>query len=163
MPSNIVPCLWFDGQAEEAAKYYTSIFKDGKITSTQYYNEAGKEVHQHEAGSVLMVAFEINGHSFTALNGGPHFKFNEAISFQVMCEDQAEIDHYWDKLSDGGDPAKQQCGWVGDKFGVSWQIIPKIMNDLVTGPDSAKSTRAFAAMLKMKKLDIAALKAAHDG
>jgi len=163
MPSKIVPCLWFNGQAEEAAKFYTSIFKDGKITSTQYYTEAGSTIHQQKAGTVLTVAFDINGQSFTALNGGPQFKFSEAISFQIMCEDQDEVDYYWSKLGEGGDPAKQQCGWVGDKFGVSWQVVPNVLEKLIADPDRKKATRAFEAMMGMKKLDIAGLEAAFEG
>ena len=117
MPT-IAPCLWFDGRASEAAEFYTSFFKDSKILSTEYYTEAGKSAHGQEKGTVMMVTFELNGQSFSALNGGPLFKFNEAISFQIMCEDQAEIDYYWEKLAEGGDEKKQRCGWVCDKFGV---------------------------------------------
>ena len=163
MPSQITPCLWFDGQAKEAANFYTSFFKDGKVIQKHYYGEEGKETHGHDAGSVMIVEFELNGQRFTALNGGPQFKFNEAISFRVECEDQEELDHYWQKLSDGGDPAKQQCGWVGDKFGVSWQIIPKVLSEMLSDSDHAKSQRAFKALLGMKKLDIAALEAAYKG
>ncbi|KAH7319244.1 3-demethylubiquinone-9 3-methyltransferase [Rhexocercosporidium sp. MPI-PUGE-AT-0058] len=163
MPSNIVPCLWFDGQAEEAAKFYISIFKDGKITSVQHYTDAGKEIHGHKAGDVMVVAFEINGQSFTILNGGPQFKISEAISFQIMCEDQAEVDHYWYKLGEGGDPAKQRCGWVCDKYGLSWQVVPKILDKLVKDPDPEKSRLTFEAMMNMKKLDISGLKAAYEG
>jgi len=163
MLSQIAPCLWFDGQAEEAANFYTSFFKDGKVIHTQYYGGVGKETHGQDSGTVMIVEFELNGQRFTALNGGPQFKFNEAISFQVECEDQEEVDYYWQKLSDGGDPAKQQCGWVGDRFGVSWQVIPKALNEMLSDPNSAKSQRAFKAMLGMKKLDIAALKAAYNG
>jgi predicted 3-demethylubiquinone-9 3-methyltransferase (glyoxalase superfamily) len=163
MPSQITPCLWFDGQAEEAANFYASFFKDGKVIHKQYYGEEGKENHGQEAGTVMIVEFELNGQRFTALNGGRRFKFNEAISFQMECEDQEELDYYWQKLSDGGDPAKQQCGWVGDKFGVSWQIIPKALSEMLSDPDTTKSQRAFKTMLGMKKLDIAALKAAYKG
>src|ERR1700709_1845050 len=163
MPSNIAPCLWFDGKAEEAAKFYTSFFRDGKIVSTQVYSDTGKETHGQEAGTVMMVVFELNGQSFSALNGGPLFKFNEAISLQIKCDDQEEIDHYWSKLSEGGDPAKQVCGWVADKFGVSWQVIPKVLNDLMTDPDPEKTRRTFGALMGMKKVDIAALKDAHEG
>jgi predicted 3-demethylubiquinone-9 3-methyltransferase (glyoxalase superfamily) len=163
MLSQITPCLWFDGQADEAAKFYTSFFKDGKITRTQYYGEAGKEIHGQEPGSVLTVEFELNGQNFVAMNGGPLFKFNEAISFQIECEDQEELNHYWQKLSDGGDPAKQQCGWLGDKYGVSWQVVPKVLGGMLSDPDTAKSQRAFAAMMGMKKIDIAALKTAYEG
>lgn len=163
MPSTIAPCLWFDGQAEEAATFYTSFFKGGKVISTQYYGEAGKSTHGHDPGTVMMVTFELNGLSFSALNGGPQFKFSEAISLQIMCEDQAEVDYYWNKLAEGGDPAKQNCGWVTDKFGVSWQVIPKALNDMITDPDPKKTQRTFEALLAMKKLDIAALKDAYEG
>jgi len=159
----ITPCLWFDDQAEEAAKFYTAIFKNSKITTVSRYGEAGKEIHGKEPGSVMVVAFELNGHLFTALNGGPHFKFNEAVSFQIECATQEDVDYYWEKLSDGGDPKAQQCGWLKDKFGLSWQVVPKILPELINHPDTTKSQRAFQAMLKMKKLDIAALQRAFAG
>ncbi|OBT81462.1 hypothetical protein VE02_09982 [Pseudogymnoascus sp. 03VT05] len=124
MTPQITPCLCFNGDAEEAAKFYTSIFKDGAITKTSYYTEAGKEHNSFAVGSVMMVAFTINGTPFTALNGGPQFKHSEAVSFQISCKDQEEVDYYWDKLRGGGDEKKQQCGWVGDRFGVSWQVVP---------------------------------------
>jgi predicted 3-demethylubiquinone-9 3-methyltransferase (glyoxalase superfamily) len=162
MPSQITPCLWFDGQAGEAAKFYTSFFKDGKVIHTQYYGEAGKEVHGQNPGTVMLVEFELNGQKFTALNGGPQFKFNEAISFRVDCEDQKEVDYYWQKLSEDGDPDKQECGWVRDRYGVSWQIVPKVLSQMLGGPDAAKSQRVFKAMLGMKKLDITALEAAYN-
>lgn len=163
MPSQIVPCLWFDGQAEEAANFYVSFFKDATITHIQRYGSAGKETHGREAGTVMVVAFQLNGHSFTALNGGPQFKFNEAVSFQIKCADQAEVDHYWSHLTDGADPARQRCGWVADKFGVCWQVIPTCLPEMIGGPDAQGSQRAVAAMMGMKKLDIAALKQAYDG
>lgn len=164
MPSQIAPCLWFDGQAEEAANFYTSIFKDGKITHVQRYTDAGKETHGREPGSVMVVAFELNGLSFTALNGGPMYKFTPAISFQIECADQAEVDHYWDRLKDGGDPTKQRCGWVEDKFGVSWQVIPKALKEKIADPDREKSKRAYEAVLDMKKLDVTALEhESNDG
>src|SRR6185369_5556815 len=121
----IAPCLWFNGQAEEAAKYYTGIFKNSKIRKISHYTEAGREIHKQKPGSVLTVEFELEGQPFTALNGGPEFKFNEAVSLQVLCEDQKEIDYYWDQLTKGGDPSAQQCGWLKDRFGVSWQVAPK--------------------------------------
>jgi predicted 3-demethylubiquinone-9 3-methyltransferase (glyoxalase superfamily) len=159
---NITPCLWFDGQAEEAARYYTGIFKNSKITQISYYTEAGKEQHGHEPGGVLVVAFEINGQPFTALNGGPEFKFNEAISFQVPCDSQEEIDYYWDKLgSDGGMP--WECGWVKDKYGVAWQVFPHELNDMIADRDKVKAERAMAAMMKMKKMDLATLRKAYNG
>ena len=120
----IVPCLWFDNQAEEAAKYYVSIFKNSKIGAISRYGEAGREVHRRPPGSVMTVEFELDGQAFTGLNGGPLFKFNEAVSFQVNCATQAEVDYYWDKLTAGGDPKAQQCGWLKDRFGVSWQVVP---------------------------------------
>ncbi|MEP6672434.1 MAG: VOC family protein [Chthoniobacter sp.] len=164
MPSTIAPCLWFDTQAEEAARYYTGIFQNSKITATSYYADAGQEIHGKPAGSVLTVAFELNGQPFTALNGGgTQFPFSPAVSFQVECEDQAEIDYYWEKLTAGGDPTAQQCGWVADKFGLSWQIIPKNLSAMFTDPDAAKSKRVFQAMMGMKKLDIAALQRAFAG
>src|SRR5258705_13274364 len=142
----ISPCLWFDGQAEEAARFYTAIFSNSKIGKISRYGEAGQEVHGMKAGTVMTVAFELDGQSFTALNGGPVFKFNEAISFQVLCESQDEVDNYWKRLSDGGDPKAQQCGWLKDKFGVSWQIVPSALIEMLTDPDRGKSQRAMRAM-----------------
>ena len=159
--SKITPCLWFDGQAEQAAAFYMSIFKDSKIVKTNHFTEAGHEIHGRPAGSVMTVTFELAGQPFTALNGGPEFKFNEAISFQVYCEDQKEVDYFWTKLSEGGE--ESQCGWLKDKFGVSWQIVPTVILDLFTDADPKKSSRAMEAMLPMKKLDIAALKRAATG
>ena len=159
----ITPCLWFDTQAEEAADFYTGIFRNSRITEIARYGEAGKEQHGRPAGSVMIVVFELDGQQFTALNGGPHFKFNEAVSLQVGCKDQAEVDHYWNKLGAGGDPKAQQCGWLKDKFGLSWQIVPDIVPKLLSDPTSPKSQRAFAAMMQQKKLDIAALQRAYDG
>jgi len=159
----IAPCLWFDNQAEEAAKFYTGIFENSKITNISRYGEAGHEIHGRAAGSVMVVAFELDGHAFTALNGGPVFKFNEAISFQISCESQEEVDHYWQKLSEGGDEAAQQCGWLKDKYGVSWQVVPIALIEMMNDPDSAKSQRVTAAMLQMKKLDIAGLRRAYVG
>lgn len=163
MPSTIAPCLWFDDQAEEAANYYTSIFKDSKITGISRYTEAGYEIHQKEAGSVLTVEFELNGQAFTALNGGPMFTFNEAVSLQVFCDTQDELDHYWEKLSEGGDPKAQQCGWLKDKFGVSWQIVPRVIGEMMLDPDTSKTERVMAALLQMQKLDIATLEKAYAG
>jgi predicted 3-demethylubiquinone-9 3-methyltransferase (glyoxalase superfamily) len=156
-------CLWFDNQAEDAAKFYTGIFKDSRVIATARYGKEGFEVHHRPAGSVMTVKFELNGLKFTALNGGPEFKFTEAMSIEVHCETQEEIDYYWEKLTAGGDPKAQACGWLKDKFGVSWQIVPNMMGDLFKGGQSDKSQRAFAAMMKMKKLDIGALKKAYDG
>jgi predicted 3-demethylubiquinone-9 3-methyltransferase (glyoxalase superfamily) len=159
----ITPCLWFDGQAEEAAEFYTRIFKDSKIGAITHYGEAGHEVHGMTAGTVMTVAFELDGQPFTALNGGPHFKFNEAISFQVSCETQEEVDYYWENLSVGGDEQAQQCGWLKDKYGVSWQIVPRVLPEMIASPDREKSHRATRAMLQMKKLDIAELTRAFEG
>jgi predicted 3-demethylubiquinone-9 3-methyltransferase (glyoxalase superfamily) len=156
----ITPCLWFDDQGEDAANFYVSIFKDSRITNVSRYGEAGKEVHGKKPGTAMTVAFELEGQPFTALNGGPQFKFSEAISFQISCESQAEVDHYWDKLSEGGDPNAQQCGWLKDKFGLSWQVVPTALPRLLSDPDRAKAGRAMNAMLKMKKIDIAALEQA---
>lgn len=157
----ITPCLWFDSQAEEAAKFYTSVFKNSAIKHVSRYGEAGKEVHGREAGSVMVVEFEIEGRTFTALNGGPLFKFNEAVSFQVMCESQDEIDYFWDKLTEGG--RESQCGWLKDKFGLSWQVVPADLPQLFTGGDAASRDRVMAAVMQMKKFDLAALKRAHAG
>lgn len=159
----ITPCLWFNDQAEEAAKFYTSIFPHSKMGDISRYSEAGKEIHGKPPGSVMTVAFEINGQSFTGLNGGPMFQLNEAVSFQVNCETQEELDHYWNRLSEGGDENAQQCGWLKDKFGVSWQIVPNILPQLLKDKDPAKSQRVMMALLQMKKLDIEGLKQAHAG
>jgi predicted 3-demethylubiquinone-9 3-methyltransferase (glyoxalase superfamily) len=163
MLTKITPCLWFDTQAEEAVDFYISIFKNSKITAISYYPETGKEVHGKPAGDVLTVAFELEGQPFTALNGGPHFTFNEAVSFQIECITQDEVDYYTEKLGAGGPPEAQQCGWVKDRFGVSWQIVPKIMLEFLTSPDAAAAKRAFEAMLQTKKLDIATLQSAFNG
>ncbi len=163
MKLKISPCLWFEHQAEEAAHFYTGIFKDSKITAISRYGEAGKEHHGRPPGSVMTVAFELEGQSYTALNGGPSFKFNEAISFQIDCETQEEVDYYWEKLAEGGPPEAQMCGWVKDKFGVSWQVVPTILPELLMDPDTEKSQRAMMAMLQMKKLDIAGMMRAFEG
>ncbi|HEY5940743.1 MAG TPA: VOC family protein [Gemmatimonadales bacterium] len=155
--------MWFDSQAEEAARYYTSIFKNSKIGTISRYGEAGKEVHKRPAGSVMTVEFELNGQQFTALNGGPVFKFNEAVSFQIMCRTQEEIDHYWNKLGAGGDKQAQQCGWVKDKYGLSWQVVPTVLAEMMADPDREKAGRVMEAMLQMKKLDIAELERAFEG
>ena len=159
----ITPCLWFDDQAEEAATFYTGIFKRSKIGRVARYGEAGREVHGKAPGTVMTVAFELNGQPFTALNGGPVFKFNEAISFQVLCQTQKEVDHYWERLSSGGDEGAQQCGWLKDKYGVSWQIVPTVLIEMMSDPDPDRAGRAMQAMLGMKKIDIAALQRAYDG
>ena len=159
----ITACLWFDDQAEAAVTFYTGIFRNSKVVSVSRYGEAGHEIHGKPAGTVLTVAFELEGQVFTALNGGPVFKFSEAISFQVDCETQEEVDYYWEKLSEGGDPKAQQCGWLKDKYGVSWQVVPRVLVEMMSDPDWEKSGRAMEAMLQMKKIDIAALKRAYRG
>jgi predicted 3-demethylubiquinone-9 3-methyltransferase (glyoxalase superfamily) len=159
----IIPCLWFDSQAEEAARFYTGIFKNSQLGRISRYGEVGQEEHGQKPGTVMTVEFELNGQPFTALNGGPAFKFTEAISFQIMCDTQEEIDHYWNKLSQGGDPKAQMCGWVKDKYGLSWQVVPAVLVEMVSDPNKEKANRAFAAMLKMKKLDIAELERAYEG
>ncbi|MFF7637832.1 VOC family protein [Kitasatospora sp. NPDC008050] len=151
-------CLWFDGQAEEAANYYVSIFKGGKLGRIGRYTEAGPG----PAGSVLAVEFEINGQRFVGLNGGPQFTFSEAISFQIGCADQAEVDYYWTELSENGGQ-EGPCGWLKDRFGVSWQVVPTLLLELVSDPDPVKAVRTTEAMYKMGKLDIAALQKAYDG
>ena len=156
----ITPCLWFDSNAEEAAIFYVSIFKNSRIGKIARYGEAGHEIHGRKAGTVMTIEFEINGQTFTALNGGPHFRFNEAISFQVYCDTQEEIDYYWERLSEGGDPAAQQCGWLKDKYGMSWQIVPSMIDEMMSSRDARVSDRVMNALLKMKKLDIAELKRA---
>ena len=163
MANRINPCLWFDTQAEDAAQYYTSIFKNSKITKVSRYTEAGKEIHGKPPGSAMTVAFELDGQEFTGLNAGPAFEFNEAISLQVMCDDQKEVDYYWEKLSAGGDPSAQVCGWLKDKFGLSWQITPKALPKLISDPDPAKAGRVMNAMLKMKKIDVNELERAAAG
>ena len=148
--NRITPCLWFDNQAEEAANFYTSIFRNSKINEISRYGKEGYEFHGREAGTVMTVDFTLDGQPFTALNGGPVFQFNESVSFQVFCKTQQEIDNYWDKLTEGG--VEVQCGWLKDKFGVSWQIIPEMLSELLADPQrSEKVTRAF---LRMKKFDI---------
>ena len=157
----LTPCLWFDTQAEEAAKFYCSIFKNAKITTVSYYPEAGQEVHRKPPGSVMLVAFELDGQPFTALNGGPNFKFDEAVSFQVLCDTQAEIDHYWNSLCKGGQEGP--CGWLKDRFGLSWQVVPSTIPKMMTDPDTKKSARVMNAFMKMKKLDLATLERAYAG
>jgi predicted 3-demethylubiquinone-9 3-methyltransferase (glyoxalase superfamily) len=158
----IGPCLWFDNQGEEAAKFYTSIFPNSKIGAIARYGKVGYETHRQPEGAVMTVQFELAGIPFTALNGGPVFKFNEAVSLQIFVEDQKELDHYWDRLTAGGDPKSHVCGWLKDKYGLSWQVVPVKMADWFTKTDE-KSQRAFAAMLKMRKLDLAALERAYNG
>jgi predicted 3-demethylubiquinone-9 3-methyltransferase (glyoxalase superfamily) len=158
----ITPFLWFDDQAEEAVKFYTSIFKNSKVESVFRYDEASAQPSGRPEGSVMTVDFQLEGQDFVALNGGPHFKFTEAVSFVVNCESQEEVDYYWDKLSAGGDETAQQCGWLKDKYGLSWQIVPTVLIELFNDPDPVKSQRVVQAMLQMKKIDIAALKQARE-
>ena len=162
MGQKITPCLWFDGNAEEAAAFYTAIFKDSEVGSKSTYDEAASEVTGQKPGSTMVVEFEIAGQKFTGLNGGPQFNFNEAISFQIACKDQDEVDYYWQRLTaDGGE--ESQCAWLKDKFGVSWQVIPTALNRLIGGPDVEGAKRAVAAMLKMRKIDMQTLQDAYDG
>jgi predicted 3-demethylubiquinone-9 3-methyltransferase (glyoxalase superfamily) len=156
----ITPCLWFDHQAEEAAKFYVSIFKNSKIGNMTPYGEAGAEVSGRPKGSVMTVTFEIEGQEFVALNGGPHFTFSEAISFMVKCETQKEIDEMWDKLSQGGE--KGQCGWLKDKYGLSWQIVSPVWDEMLRDKDVKKSERVMKAILQMTKPDIKTLKQAYE-
>jgi predicted 3-demethylubiquinone-9 3-methyltransferase (glyoxalase superfamily) len=159
----IAPCLWFDSQAEEAAAFYVSVFKNSKMTTVARYTDAGRERHKQRPGSVMTVAFELDGQAFTALNAGPVFKFNEAVSLQVNCSNQEEVDYYWDKLSKGGDPKAQQCGWLKDKYGLSWQVVPAILPKLLNDHESPTAARAMDAMLRMKKIDIRELERAVAG
>jgi predicted 3-demethylubiquinone-9 3-methyltransferase (glyoxalase superfamily) len=159
----ITPCLWFDEQAEEAATFYTGIFKNSKIVTVTRYGEVGREVHGKAAGTVMTVVFALDGQEFTALNGGPDFTFNEAVSFQVDCRDQEEVDYYWEKLSEGGDEKARICGWLKDKYGVSWQIVPRVLLEMLNDPDTEKAQRVMAAMLLMEKIDIETLSRAYSG
>ena len=154
--TTLTPCLWFDTEGEEAATFYTSVFKNSRILSVNRYGEAGPR----PAGTVMTVRFELDGQEFLALNGGPDFSFTEAISFQVPCADQEEVDEYWERLSEGGEEGP--CGWLKDRFGLSWQIVPTVLPELLDDPDPGRSQRAMAAMLTMGKIDIAALHRAAD-
>ena len=149
----IKPCLWFDDRIEEAVKFYTGLFKNSRILETSHYPD----------GRVLVIVFEIDGEEIMALNGGPEFKFNEALSLQIYCTDQEEIDYYWEKLGAGGDPKAQVCGWLKDRYGVSWQVVPENMDQMFKDEKSPSAQRVMEAMLKMKKLDIATLQRAYDG
>jgi predicted 3-demethylubiquinone-9 3-methyltransferase (glyoxalase superfamily) len=159
---SIIPCLWFDTEAEDAAKLYVSIFPNSKIGTVSRFPDAGQDVHGKPAGSVMVVAFELDGQPFTALNGGPQFKHSEAVSFQVMCETQADVDHYWNALTANGGQ-EGPCGWLKDKFGVSWQVVPAAIPRMMSDPDPAKPARVMQAFMQMKKLDIAALERAYRG
>ena len=159
----IAPCLWFDDDAQQAVAFYTSVFPNSKIRKIAHYTEAGREIHGKPPGTVLTIEFELDGVPFTALNGGPQFRFSEAISLQVFCRDQKEIDKYWQKLSDGGDPSAQQCGWLRDRFGVSWQVVPVTLREMISDTDSEKVGRVMTALFPMKKLDVEALERAYEG
>ncbi len=158
----ISPCLWFDDNAEDAVKFYVSIFKNSKVGNVTRYGKEGYEIHKKKEGSVMTIDFEIEGQKFLALNGGPIFKFNEAISFQIYCDTQEEIDYYWEKLTEGGDKNAQVCGWLKDEFGVSWQVVPIAMIKMLQDKDSKKTERVMKAMLQMHKLDIDALTKAYQ-
>ena len=158
----ITPFLWFDNQAEEAANFYTSIFKNSKIVGVARYGEEGAKVSGRPKGTAMTVAFQLDGQEFVALNGGPHFKFSEAVSFVVNCKTQEEVDHYWEKLSAGGDEKAQQCGWLKDKYGLSWQIVPDVLSKMMQDKDPKKSENVMRALLQMKKLDIKTLKKAYE-
>jgi len=157
----IMPCLWFDTEAEAAADHYVSIFDNAKLGNVTRFGKEGREIHGKEAGSVMTVEFEIEGQQFLALNGGPQFKFNEAVSFQVLCDTQAEVDYFWSKLSAGGQEG--QCGWLKDRFGLSWQVVPKVLPKLIKDKDAKAADRVMKAMLGMRKIDIAVLEQAHAG
>jgi len=156
----IVSSLWFDTQAEEAVKYYTSIFNNSRIKRTSYYGQEGYEIHKKPEGSILTIEFEIEGQTFLALNAGPNVKFTEAISFVVNCETQEEIDYYWERLGAGGDLAAQECGWLKDKYGLSWQIVPAELDEMLAGPVTEKTERVMKALLQMKKINLEKLKQA---
>jgi predicted 3-demethylubiquinone-9 3-methyltransferase (glyoxalase superfamily) len=156
----ITPFLWFDDQAEEAARHYTSIFPNSRIVTTTRYGKDAAQASGRPEGSVMTVAFELDGQELTAINGGPAFEFNEAISLVVNCRSQEEVDHYWERLSEGGDEKAQQCGWLKDRFGVSWQVVPTLLVELLSNPDPEKARRATQAMLQMKKIDLEALRRA---
>ena len=156
----ITPCLWFDNQAEEAAKFYVSIFKNSKVGSVARYGEEGAKVSGRPKGTVMTVTFQLDGQEFMALNGGPMFKFTEAISFIVNCKTQQEVDEFWVKLSKGGEEGP--CGWLKDKYGVSWQIVPSVLGEMMQDKDPEKSERVMKAMLQMKKLDIKSLEQAYE-
>ena len=158
----ISPFLWFDTKAEEAAHFYATIFKNSKVGTVARYDEAGAKASGMPIGTAMTVAFQLEGQDFTALNGGPHFKFTEAISFVVSCESQEEVDYYWTKLSAGGDEKAQQCGWLKDKFGLSWQVVPTVLSKFLQDKDPEKSKRVMQAMLQMKKIDIKRLNQAYE-
>ncbi len=157
MTRPIAPCLWFDGNAEEAVNYYVSVFRDSKVLHVDRFSDVGPDPD----APVVFIEFQINGQPFQAINGGPQFPFTEAVSFAIECADQEEVDHYWSRLTDGGE--ESMCGWLKDKFGVSWQVVPTALNELIADPDPDKSQRVMTAMLGMKKIEVAALQRAYDG
>jgi len=159
----ISPCLWFDTQGEDAAKFYTSVFPNSRIVETSRYSEAGQDAHHQKAGTVMMVVFELDGQKFMALNGGPAFKFTEAISLQIFCDTQEEVDRYWEKLTAGGDPKAQQCGWLKDKFGLSWQVVASPIISMIKEQGTAAGKRAMEAMMQQKKPNISEVQRAYDG
>lgn len=161
LANRITPCLWFDGQAGEAAEFYVSIFDDARIGKITRFTPKGRELHGQEPGAVMAVEFELDGHSFLGINGGPQFKFSEAVSFQVHCATQDEIDHFWNRLSDGGEEGR--CGWLKDRFGLSWQVVPEALPKLMSDPDPEKVRRVVAAFMQMRKFDIAAMERAYHG
>jgi len=161
--NKIISCLWFDMQAAEAANFYCSVFKDSWINKTAYYGKQGHEIHKMPEGAVLTVEFELNGNRFLALNGGPMFKFNEAVSFIIECDTQEEIDYYWGKLTEGGDKNAQQCGWLKDKYGLSWQVVPAKLGEYMADKDREKADRVMTVVLQMKKIDLKALERAYEG
>ena len=158
----INPCLWFDNNAEEAVQFYVSIFKNSKIGNVTHYGKEGYDIHKKKEGTVMTIDFEIEGQKFLALNGGPIFRFSEAISFQIYCETQDEVDYYWDKLTEGGDKNAQVCGWLKDKFGVSWQVVPNVLVKMLQDKDSKKTENVMRVMLQMQKLDINVLTKAYQ-
>jgi predicted 3-demethylubiquinone-9 3-methyltransferase (glyoxalase superfamily) len=158
--TKIIPCLWFDGEAEEAAKFYVSVFKNSRILNISYYGKEGFEVHGRREGTVMTAEFELDGQRFVGLNGGPNFKFTEAVSFQIMCEDQEEVDYFWSKLTAGG--KEVACGWLKDKFGLSWQVVPTVLMEMMKSGDD-RSERVMKAFMQMKKFDVAALERAYAG
>jgi predicted 3-demethylubiquinone-9 3-methyltransferase (glyoxalase superfamily) len=159
--NKITPCLWFDTEAEDAAKFYVSVFKNAKLGHISRYGKAGQDIHGKKAGSVMVAEFELDGQKFIALNGGPQFKFSEAVSFQISCETQEEVDYFWRKLSDGGQEGP--CGWLKDKFGLSWQVVPRVLLDMLSDSDPKKTERVTNAFMQMRKFDIAELERAYAG
>ena len=159
--AQIVPCLWFDGRAEQAVDFYCGIFANSRVTTVSRYTEVGQAQHRQQPGTVMMIAFELNGQTFHALNGGPLFQFTPALSLEVLCEDQAEIDHFWERLGDGGNTDAQQCGWLQDRYGLSWQIVPRALIAMLGDAASPPAQRVLGAVMTMKKLDLAALERAY--